>query len=483
MNACACLLVFLVFGHGCCDDVIVNTNVGPIMGIKKTISLDGKTKPISLFYGVPFGEATSGSNRFQKPVPKAPFIDTFHANHYPADACFQCGKTDSFKKYYHGNYSEDCLTLDIYAPHDFTGKHVLPVMVWIYGGGFVEGATGAYSAEGLSVFGNVIVVMVNYRLAMFGFLRSSDGKFIGNQGLWDQHLGIKWVHDNIVAFNGNPDDITIFGESAGSVSVLYQAIYPGNQGLFRRVIAQSGSPLAYWAFQEPNADRYIKITPCALHPLDSVNCMKSVSPQDLQIDMSFVLNYTLAFQPTVDGDFLRGTPADIILGNSTSFSKERAFFSSLDIVIGFNTYDGFIFPLANVDQVQALYDDPFVMTRELFDNMVSFYIRTIVKPTSKTEEALIRSLIDFTYTDWTKPNDMDLLRDNMINVASDAGMFAPSMALARSHAHYNDGRTFVYMFSAKPSTNLVDVPMWIDGKFSVTLSIVLCVLHVDAFGR
>ncbi|KAH3724386.1 hypothetical protein DPMN_050203 [Dreissena polymorpha] len=104
-----------------------------------------------------------------------------------------------------------------------------------------------YPGEGISAFGEVIVVTVNYRLGMFGFIQSADGKLPGNQGLLDQPLGIKLVHDNILAFTVNQNDVTIFGKSAGGASVIFQSLYPGNRGFFQRVIAQSGSALAYWA--------------------------------------------------------------------------------------------------------------------------------------------------------------------------------------------------------------------------------------------
>ncbi|KAH3729758.1 bile salt-activated lipase-like [Dreissena polymorpha] len=112
---------------------------------------------------------------------------------------------------------------------------------------------------------------------MFEFVQSTDGKLPGNQGLWDQHLGIKWVHDNIKAFTGNPNDVTIFGESAGGASVVYQALYPGNQGFFQRVIAQSGSALAYWASHElPNAEAFITKKGCNQAP-DSLECLRALT--------------------------------------------------------------------------------------------------------------------------------------------------------------------------------------------------------------
>jgi len=156
------LVLFFLYSNVLCDDIIVNTNVGRIQGIQKNITVDGQVKTSSWFYGVPFAETTAGNNRFQKPIPKAAFLETFEANQSPT-ACYQV--SDGFYgNYYHGNFSEDCLQLNIYVPHDLTDQHLLPVMIWIYGGGFTDGTASSYPGTGLSSFGNVVVVTINYRL-------------------------------------------------------------------------------------------------------------------------------------------------------------------------------------------------------------------------------------------------------------------------------------------------------------------------------
>ena len=115
-------------------------------------------------------------------------------------------------------------------------------MIWIHGGVFIAGFSNSYDGGPLSLSGDVIVVTINYRLnVVFGFVSTTDHHAGGNWGLWDQHLAIKWVHDNIHAFGGDPASITIYGESAGSACVVYQTIYPGNKGLFQRAIIENGS--------------------------------------------------------------------------------------------------------------------------------------------------------------------------------------------------------------------------------------------------
>ncbi|KAF9124598.1 hypothetical protein BGW39_008084 [Mortierella sp. 14UC] len=166
-------------------------------------------------------------------------------------------------------YSEEhCLNLNIFAPHDRLNKHfmpLIPVMVWIHGGGYKDGSNGmslydatnmvAHSVKGIGR--PVIVVTINYRLNYFGFLSSAElvqdvqsnkrlsdknaEKSVGNWGLLDQKIALEWVRDHIEAFGGNPKDVTVFGESAGAASIGYHLAIPTHHGLFQRAILQSGA--------------------------------------------------------------------------------------------------------------------------------------------------------------------------------------------------------------------------------------------------
>ncbi|KAK3590612.1 hypothetical protein CHS0354_018832 [Potamilus streckersoni] len=218
-------------------------------------SFNGEIQPVVQFLGIPFAEAPIGKLRFAKTVPKSKVQSPYDATH-SRPACAQEKYVDSGINQF--EISEDCLYLNIFVPGKIvpTGKPQFAVMVWIYGGGFISGAQDYYSGEILGGFNEVIVVTINYRLSLFGYARSRGGNIPGNMGLWDQHFGIKWVHDNILDFGGEPARITIFGESAGAASVLYQALYPGNKGLFKNVIAESGSPVNILAFNGDPSQRF-----------------------------------------------------------------------------------------------------------------------------------------------------------------------------------------------------------------------------------
>ena len=143
-------------------------------------------------------------------------------------------------------------------------------MVWIHGGGFFGGSAAGYIPSKLVTDGDVIVVVIQYRLGIFGFLSSGDGVVAGNYGLFDQTLALKWVKVNIQAFGGDPDTITVFGESAGAGSIGFHLLSPYSMGLFQRAIQQSGTPLAYWAINKNPANNFYKLA-------QRTGCMESSS--------------------------------------------------------------------------------------------------------------------------------------------------------------------------------------------------------------
>ncbi|VDO42228.1 unnamed protein product [Onchocerca flexuosa] len=141
--------------------------------------------------------------------------------------------------------SEDCLYLNIVVPGQINRKARLPVMVWIYGGGFWSGCISLdkffFSEE------NVIFVAMNYRVSVFGFLYMGREEAPGNMGLWDQLLALKWIRKNIDLFGGDPYQVTLFGESAGAAAVSMHLLSPKSSPYFQRAIIQSGSVTAPWA--------------------------------------------------------------------------------------------------------------------------------------------------------------------------------------------------------------------------------------------
>jgi len=203
---------------------------------------DGKVKS---FLGIPYAQPPLGDLRWKAPVPVAKWKGVKKASEFGSH-CMQ-GKVFGDMVFHDPGASEDCLTLNVWVPD----KHVdpkLPVMVWIYGGGFVAGTTSEARQDGSHLAQQgVIVVSMNYRLGVFGFFvnqelaKESGHNSAGNYGLLDQLEALEWVHDNIAAFGGDPGNVTIFGESAGSFSVSSQMASPLAKGLFQKAIGESGA--------------------------------------------------------------------------------------------------------------------------------------------------------------------------------------------------------------------------------------------------
>ncbi|MCA9667863.1 MAG: carboxylesterase family protein [Myxococcales bacterium] len=212
-------------------DDVVSTKLGPVRG-----SVAGGARA---FLGIPFAAPPVGALRFMPPAPAEAWTDVRDATKHGA-SCPQPDLGGTFAT--PGPYKEDCLTLAVYAP-DPAPKNA-PVMVWLYGGAFIAGGAGTpwYDGRRLAREAGVIVVAINYRLGPLGFLAHPalpDGG--QNVALLDQVAGLRWVKDNIGAFGGDPENVTLFGESAGGISVCMHLVSSKSKGLFQRAIIESGN--------------------------------------------------------------------------------------------------------------------------------------------------------------------------------------------------------------------------------------------------
>jgi len=197
---------------------------------------------VRAFKGIPYAAPPVGELRWQAPQPAAKWKGVRDAKEFGAHCIQTSGYPDMV--FHDSGESEDCLTLNVWTPAKAQG---LPVMVWIYGGGFSSGGTSEARQDGQYLaHRGVVVVSMNYRLGIFGFFAhpeltaESPNHASGNYGLMDQTAALRWVKENIAAFGGDPDNVTIFGESAGSISVSMQMASPLAQGLFQKAIGESG---------------------------------------------------------------------------------------------------------------------------------------------------------------------------------------------------------------------------------------------------
>jgi para-nitrobenzyl esterase len=210
------------------SDVVTVPNVGMISG--------SKTATMRSFKGIPYAAPPVGALRWKPPQKAAPLPGMLDATK------FGSGCVQDQNPFGTGSTDENCLFLNVYAP---TGPGPYPVMFWIHGGAFLNGEATEYDASKLVAEG-VVVVTINYRLGMLGFLAhpaidNGAGIASTNYGLLDQRLAMQWVQDNIASFGGDKTNVTVFGESAGGFSVHSQLVMPGAHGLFQKAIVESGA--------------------------------------------------------------------------------------------------------------------------------------------------------------------------------------------------------------------------------------------------
>jgi para-nitrobenzyl esterase len=222
------------------DPLVVDTAQGQVRGF-----IEHDTRK---FLGVPFAAPPVGANRFRPPQPSAHWSETRNATSY-GKSCLQHKEKGVVDPAF--VLDEDCLYLNVYGPSTTAvPEKLLPVMVWIYGGSFIHGTGTFYDGSDLvhaDTHGPVLVVNFNYRLGPFGFmfsdaLRNENATFktSGLYGIQDQQAALRWVQQNIRSFGGDPDRVTLFGESAGAISLCVHLALPSSAGLFNRALSESG---------------------------------------------------------------------------------------------------------------------------------------------------------------------------------------------------------------------------------------------------
>jgi para-nitrobenzyl esterase len=276
------------------------TTDGPVRGL---VSSAG----IREFLGIPYAAPPVGNRRWRPPVPHerwfAPLEATQFANHCPQP-------TTPFGI---ASVTEDCLYLNVFTPNSADFFHPRAVMVWIHGGALVTGESNDYDPTAL-VQDGVIVVTINYRIGALGFLAhpafaaektdpDKDGQretgFAGNYGLMDQQMALRWVRDNILLFGGDPFNVTIFGESAGGLSVFSQLVSPPAGGLFHKAIIESGSynqTTQTLATAETAGEAFATAAGCSSQ---TAACLRG-----LPVETILANEDAAGYTPNLDGDFL-----------------------------------------------------------------------------------------------------------------------------------------------------------------------------------
>lgn len=444
----------------------VNLAVGTILGRKETFSDGIQQFNVSEYLGIPYAKPPVNDLRLRKPEP----LQYLNSNPYNAtyyrSFCVQGSNYPVMGA--RATEDEDCLYLNVFVPHtasDLPSGHA--VMVWIYGGGFFEGASDPYHGTVLAAVGNVIVVTVNYRLNFFGFFSTMDSSSSGNFGLFDQALAIQWVHDNIENFGGDKNRVTLFGESAGAMSVSMQGLYNENFGKIHRVIAQSGVATSpYLDLTRDRTDGAILLAEALDCPADDtyamVECLRTLSWDEIKNTIikltEEIGNFkTFAFNPKVDGDFIKADYRYLNKHQET-ISDQIEFFKSLDFMYGHNKCDGTValYLLEDIDLTN------FQPTQQ---DMLGKYINfvSMVGSDGPYSEEIVR-LILHEYTNWTDPYSFESIRIQLLNYYTDTLFSAPGAEICDIHLQDGaTGSTYGYVFLPVTNAWKAWLPDWFPG--------------------
>ena len=317
----------------------MSTKYGDVEGLVTSYpNASGLFKSVSKFLGVPFAAPPTGELRFKAPKPPKEWKPNVYSAKTHGSVCLQSKLSENFIKPFTSNFtfSEDCLYLDIYSPNISLS---LPVMVYIHGGGYLIGTAITFPSDILALQG-VVVVIIQYRLGPFGFLTTGDSAAPGNYGMLDQVEALKWINENIMNFGGNPNKVTIFGESAGGSSVSLLLLSPLSRDLFHQAIAESGVDLSSFAVQPTSfglrvAKELAQKLNCGASDHNAmVSCIHNKRASDIQKaseSIKFDFSNYLYWAPVVDKYFLLDTPQSL---------RKKKDFKQVPLIIAFTSHEG-----------------------------------------------------------------------------------------------------------------------------------------------
>nr|BDU67888.1 carboxylesterase [Liposcelis bostrychophila] len=315
------------------------------------------------FKGIPYAKPPVGDLRFKAPVPVEPWTGVRDALKHGSEAPAK----DMLKHEYMENTSEDCLFINVYTPELPKSKNdkLKSVLVWVHGGGFSMGSGNSeiYGPDYL-ITEDVVLVTFNYRLGVLGFLSLGTVECPGNFGLKDMVLALKWVQKNIAAFGGDPNNVTIFGESAGGAAVQYLLISKATRGLFHKAISQSGTTLDPWAHRlNPRDFAFALGEELGCKTTDDkvlLDFLKKASqkdfvekegdlPKKLYPDRIFLqLSFVPVVEPEHEGAFLTKSPREIIQSGD---------FNDVPYIIGGVSLEGLIIIYRNFEYKESTADE------------------------------------------------------------------------------------------------------------------------------
>ncbi|KAI7813651.1 neuroligin-3b [Triplophysa rosa] len=444
----------------------VNTALGRLRGMRVAVATEG-LGPVDQYLGVPYAAPPVGEKRFMPPDAPSAWSGVRNATRFPP-VCPQTIRNavpdimmpvwatynlDTVATYLQ-EQSEDCLYLNIYVPTQRGTKRPgdmsadterteddglrdsrddpRPVMLFIHGGSYMEGTGNIMDGSVLASYGNVIVITLNYRVGILGFLSTGDQAAKGNYGLLDQIQALRWINKNIGYFGGDPGRVTVFGSGIGASCVSLLTLSHHSEGLFHRAIIQSGSALSSWSvnYQPVKYTRLLaeRVGCNVLDTHDLVLCMQKRSYKELVEQEIQPARFHVAFGPVIDGDLIPDDPEVLM---------EQGEFLNYDIMLGVNQGEGFRFVEGVVEPEEG------GVSGSDFDFAVSDFVDGLYGyPEGKDT---LRETIKFMYTDWADRDNPETRRKTLVAMFTDHQWVEPAVVTADLHARYGSP-TFFYAF-------------------------------------
>ncbi|XP_042600112.1 carboxylesterase 5A-like [Cyprinus carpio] len=417
----------------------VQTDSGPVVVLKhgsvrgQYMKAKGSEKVVEQYLGIPFAQPPVGPLRLAAPGPVQGWEGIRNATQHPS-ICLQ--NPDILPiviksvavDYTPTGVSEDCLYLNVYTPSQRSESDKLPVMVWIHGGALVMGGACTFDGSSLAAYENIVVVVIQYRLGILGYFSTGDKNSQGNWGFLDQIAALQWVQQNIEVFGGDPQSVTIAGQSAGGISASFLTLSPMTKGLFQRAVFQSGvATVMSYSVKDPLmlAKVVANVTECDFSSNEVLTkCIKELTEEQI---VNASKKKHIFPGAIVDGEFLKAQPEELL--KSKDFHK-------VPILVGTTNHE-FGWMLS-----QALVSKDWVkgMDAKTVKQLVDIFIKD---GASRVNEIIVEEYLKNAKT----PED---IRDAFTEMMGDIFMVIPSITVASYH---RDAGVPVYMyeFQQRPS--------------------------------
>ncbi|XP_059619830.1 neuroligin-4, X-linked [Phlebotomus argentipes] len=423
---------------------------GILRGVVRHMHPQSGLRDVDQFLGIPYAEPPINSKRFMPPGAPLPWSDVRIFAELPpvcpqnlpnlqaANGTLSKGRYNQLKRLlpYLKSEREDCLFLNIYIPtwegSIFQAK--FPVLVFIHGESFEWNSGNPYDGSVLASYGRVIVITVNYRLGILGFMRPGvEDQTVSNFGLLDQIAALQWIKENIEAFGGDSSSVTLMGHSTGAACVNFLMVSQVAKGLFHRAILMSGSALSDWATSKHPTQYTMKVAQsvnCPITDEELVACLRRKRYTEMLRAKVSSPKFSTVFGPLIDGLVIPNDPTSIMSQSTDTFSK-------YDLLFGMTEVESYHM----LNAMELMYG----LLETERDTLLRFYLqnRFEIRP----DLALAATLKEYSNIYSTeKTQNANYHRDKILEIFSDARVAGPLVQTGLFHAKSNP-RSFMYVFA------------------------------------